>query len=68
MSKIRKDWTIPDGDCIDVPDKLMPLFNKVGMQMRFCLISGKNEIHTIADIVEVSRQFFEKNPDLLHYE
>ena len=62
---IKENWTKPIKDEIDVPDILMPLFNKVGIQLRFHKISGKNEIVTIADIVEISRQFFIKNPDAL---
>ena len=62
---IKENWTKPIKDEIDVLDILMPLFNKVGIQLRFHKISGKNEIVTIADIVEISRQFFIKNPDAL---
>ncbi len=59
------NWTEPINDEINVPDDLMPLFNKVGFQIRFYTISGKNEIITIADIVEISRKFFSKNKNLL---
>jgi len=62
---INKNWTEPVNDEIDVPDELMPLFNKVGMQIRFMKLSDKNEILTIADIVEASRQFFSKNRSVL---
>lgn len=44
----------------------MPLFNKVGMQIRFHTFSGKNEMLTIAHIVEKARQFFKENPDALN--
>lgn len=63
--KINKNWVEPIDDLIDVPDVLMPLFNKVGMQIKFHTISGENEILTIARIVEVSRQFFRDNPEAL---
>lgn len=63
--KINENWVEPIDDLIDVPDVLMPLFNKVGMQIRFHTISGENEILTIARIVEVSRQFFRDNPEAL---
>jgi hypothetical protein len=55
-----KDWTEPDlkGN-IDVPDELMPLFNKIGMQIRFHTISGANEVLTIARMVKVAQEFFE---------
>jgi len=65
MEEIKENWNEPVGDIIDVPDCLMPLFNKVGMQMRFVTISGKNEVVAVADIVEIARQFFKNNPDLL---
>lgn len=65
MGKINKNWTEPKDDVIDVPDVLMPLFNKVGMQLRFHTLSGKNEVVTIAHIVEKSRQFFKDNPEAL---
>ena len=63
--KKNKDWTTPVNGAIDVPDALMPLFNKVGMQMKFYRLSGKNEVVTIADIVELSRRFFKENPSAL---
>lgn len=65
MEKINKNWTEPKDGTIDVPDMLMPLFNKVGIQLRFHTISGKNEVLTIAHIVEKSREFFSQHPDLL---
>ena len=65
MEKINENWTEPVGDEINVPDILMPLFNKVGMQIRFHTISGKGETLTIAHIVEKSRRFFRDNSDAL---
>lgn len=65
MTKITNDWNKPVNDEIDVPDALMPLFNKVGMQIRFMTLLDKNEIVTIADIVEISRRFFRDNPSAL---
>jgi hypothetical protein len=57
--EIKNDWSIPDEDGnIDVPEELVPLFNKIGMQLRFHTISGKNEILTIAHIVQQSQAFF----------
>ena len=65
MSNINKNWTEVVNGEIDVPDELMPLFNNVASQIRFNTISGKNEVVTIAHIVEKSRQFFSKNKGLL---
>lgn len=65
MSKIDKNWCELKGDYIEVPNELMPLFNKVATQIRFHTISGKGEAATIAHILEISRQFFSKNSDLL---
>ena len=62
---INPEWTKPIDDTIDVPDELMPLFNKVGMQVKLMTISGKNEVQTIADIVELSRKFFKDKLNLL---
>lgn len=60
------DWTKPNKDgIIDVPDELMPLFNQIGMQMRFATISGKNEVLTIAHMVYKAHKFFSENPELL---
>jgi hypothetical protein len=36
----------------------MPLFNKVGTQLRFHTISGKNEALTIAHIIQRCQKFF----------
>lgn len=60
---MSEKWTVPniDGN-IDVPDHLMPLFNKLGIQMRLSAISGKNEIQTIADMVYLAEKFFRENP------
>ncbi len=55
-----KDWTEPINGSIDVPDELMPLFNKIGMQIRFHTISGKNEVVTIAHIIKAAQKFFEE--------
>lgn len=65
MEQINENWIEPNGDEIDVPEILVPLFNKVGMQIRFHTISGKNEMLTIAHIVEKSRRFFRDNPEAL---
>ena len=65
MSNIKENWNKPDGDVIDVPDELMPLFNKIGTQIKFLTISGKNEVQTVADILEGTRKFFSENKNLL---
>lgn len=46
---------------IQVPDELVPLFNKVATQIRFHTISGKNEVMTVADIVSIAQEFFQKH-------
>ena len=63
--KPLKDWTeVVDGK-IDVPDQLMPIFNKIATQLRFHTISGKGEVETIAHILCNCQMFFYDNPDLL---
>jgi hypothetical protein len=61
----QEDWTIPKGGKISVPDELVPLFNKVGMQIRFHTISGLNEVLAAAHIVKISQEFFLNNKHLL---
>ena len=53
---------------INVPDEIYPLFNKLGFQIRFCTISGKNEILTVAHMVQIAQDFFIENPELLKTE
>lgn len=61
METLEKDWTIADKDgIIHIPDELDPLFNKLGMQLRFHVYSDKNEIQTIADMVWIAEEFFKK--------
>jgi len=55
-------WNTPTQEgTINMPDELDPLFNKLGMQLRFHTISGKNEFHTIADMVYIAHKFFTEN-------
>lgn len=63
--EIDEKWTEPKNDSISVPDALYPLFNKIGFQLRFHTISGKNEILTMAHITEIARQFFKQHPETL---
>lgn len=60
------DWCKEDKGSIDVPDNLMPLFNKLGMQLRFHTISDKNEMATICSMVWIAQMFFHefKNVDV----
>lgn len=59
METKEKKWTEPDKDGnINVPDELEPLFNKLGMQMRFHTISGKNELQTVVDMTYIADIFF----------
>jgi hypothetical protein len=54
-----ENWSIPDKDGnINIPDELDPLFNKLGFQLRFHTISGKNEIATIASMCYIAQKFF----------
>jgi hypothetical protein len=64
-ANIPADWTKPVDDILTVPDPLEPLFNKIGMQINFLTISGKNKTLTVADITEISRRFFSSNQDAL---
>lgn len=64
MKKIPTHWSIPDDEGnIDVPDELLPLFDKISMQLRFHTISGKNEISTVADILYSAQVFFTKKEE-----
>lgn len=57
--ELEKNWNEPDMDGnVNVPDYLDALTNKVGFQIRFHTISGKNEIQTICDIVYLAEKFF----------
>ncbi len=59
-----KHWSEADeSGVINVPDYLDNLINKVGMQIRFHTISGKNEVQTVCDIVAIAEKFFKD-----HYE
>lgn len=56
----NKKWNQANEEgIINVPDYLDPLINRVGMQIRFHTISGKNEVQTICDIVKAAEEFFE---------
>lgn len=52
------DWCEVKNGSIDIPDEFMPLFNKIGMQLRFHTISGKGEVETIAHILWNAQKFF----------
>jgi len=55
----EKHWSEADENgVIHVPDHLDPLINKVGFQLRFHTISGKNEVQTVCDIVAIVEKFF----------
>lgn len=66
MKKLEiTDWNKADKDeTIHVPDELDKVFSRVGMQIRFHTISGKNEVQTIADIVHGCQEFFKKMYDV----
>ena len=48
-----------DGN-VELPDHLEPLFQKLGMQMRFHTISGKNELLTVIHMCQIAEEFFRK--------
>lgn len=50
---------------INIPDELMPLFNKMATQIRFHTISGKGEVETCAHILWNVHKFYAENPGLL---
>jgi hypothetical protein len=54
MKTEEKDWTIPEGDIIHVPDRLDQLFNRLGMQLRFHTISKRNEMQVIANMTRIA--------------
>lgn len=58
LSKPLEDWCEVKDKTIDIPDPLMPLFNKIGMQLRFHTISGKGEVQTVAHILWNAQKFF----------
>lgn len=61
-----EDWTIADKDGnINIPDRLDKLFNKLGMQMRFHTISGKNELQTVVDMTAIADKYSAQQNDEL---
>lgn len=61
MENEEKDWTIHnENNAIDVPDDLMPIFNKIGMQLRFHTISGLPEVQAVANMVWNAQKFFKE--------
>jgi hypothetical protein len=59
------DWSPESSDgIVELPDELDPLFNKLGMQLRFHTISGKEEAGTIIDMVYIAQKFFTQHPEL----
>lgn len=58
LSNPIPEWCEIKEESIDIPDELMPLFNKIGMQLRFHKSSGKGEVETIASILWNAQKFF----------
>jgi len=52
------NWTEIKDNQINMPDYLDPLFHKLGMQLRFHTISGKEEKLTICHMVRIAEEFF----------
>lgn len=65
MKKIDPDWPEIIDNNINVPDELVPLLNKISTQFYFCILSDKNETLALCCMVEISRQFFKENRNLL---
>lgn len=62
----HKDWN-KDGDennDVEFPDELIPLYNKLGIQLRFHTISDKPEAGTIIDMLWIAQKFFSEHPEL----
>jgi hypothetical protein len=49
---------------IDVPDELMPLVNKFGMQMRLHKLSGKNEVVTVVHMAQLAKAYADEQIEL----
>jgi hypothetical protein len=63
---MKGNWTEADKDGnITIPDELDGLFNKIGFQLRFHTISGKNELQTVADMVYIAQKYFKEHPEAL---
>lgn len=62
-----KDWNCQPkrNRLVGVPDELLPLLNKIVMQMRFHTISDKGERLTAIHILKINQEYFSKHPHLL---
>ena len=61
----EKDWCeVDENGNIDIPDELMPLFNSIGMQIRFLTIVGESEVMTIARILRAAQKFFTRSQEV----
>jgi hypothetical protein len=60
MSDKKKidDWTKPDkkGN-IEVPVNLERLFNRIGIQIQFVVLSGKNPIQATAHLTQIADEY-----------
>lgn len=45
---------------VDLPDHLKKLFHKLGTQLRFHTISGKNEFLTIIHMCQIAEEYFKE--------
>lgn len=45
---------------VELPDHLEKLFHKLGMQLRFHTISGKNEYLTIIHMCQIAEEYFDE--------
>jgi hypothetical protein len=55
---LSEDWTKPVNDVVSMPDHLDPLFNKLGMQLRFHTITGISEQEALIRMVRIAEEFF----------
>jgi len=58
LSEPLPEWCIEKDDSINVPDDLMPLLNKLGMQLRFHTISDAGETITLCRMTAIAQKFF----------
>jgi len=56
--KLLPDWTEVKDDSVQIPDEFADIFNRIGFQMRFVTVSGKNEILAVVHILRKAEVFF----------
>jgi len=62
--KNNRQLLMPDENGnVELPDHLEPLFHKLGMQLRFHTLSGKNEFLTVIHMCEIAEDYFQNIDD-----